>query len=427
MRSQWLLSLPILLATAFDQPACPHSPVCPPPPPPLPETIYAELGLCTHEKTHLSGTIFDAEGTPVPRATVRFWGEEWDSLCRYPPLRRGWDAQADSAGRYELEVPWCEGMLEIHDPRWDHFPRRAWIWIAPQAGSVPLDYRFHRFRVRAHVVGPDGFPARKGTVFYYEYRGGGMCGVGIPSAEISEGGFEIFLQDPKRLRFSTQVELATGSASAWPDIWVGSDTTITIRIQGQPIDGVVRGYLGAPLKGATVQIRGIDAAATAVADSAGRFRLYVPPGKYRWSVRPTGNGVGTWDDTTSVFLQGPATRHLDLDYVELVGQVRLASTSQPLDSIRVQAYEDMGRGASTTLTNDDGRYRLLVRKGALLSVSARDTRLEKIDPRDRPREPWKQLERRYSRAEPVTLTGVPALADSTLDLVMRPFPSDSED
>jgi hypothetical protein len=392
----------------------------------LASDVTAYPDPCTHETAKLTGTILDIDGIPARNAKVSWYGMEWHADCRGATGQR-FDTQTDSAGEYLLEVPATRGSLSV-ETRDRLGPAREIVFLEQDSrGDSRHDYRFRIFRVEGHVIGPGGAPLEQGRVIYYPDPGGAMiCGTGLPETSILKGTFSAILRRAGLYVFGIAPSPGdAGICSVSRRITIGRDTTITISLDGHVVEGTVRRRDGQALAHARVGASGRGIGTADTTDTAGRYRMYLPEGTYKWEVIPRERWIQPrsfgWDS-----ISGPYGRDFEIGGVEWWGRVVNAATGEPIDSIRISGYSvsrDSPRGDGiSALSGPEGRFHFVMGAGSTFDLLLKDYRVGPVRHRvdEDPKAQEERVEREYARVRSRWILGLTAARDSTFDIRMDP-------
>jgi len=218
------------------------------------------------------------------------------------------------------------------------------------------------------------------------------------------GGRYTFLLPEGTYRFSIDPrQLGTGVPEvAFPGIDVVADSTIDFSVDGNLVSGTVMGPGGLPLEAAWVYADGVNASATSQTAADGTYRLYLPSRDYRFYVDP-GRGYIATRSYGPTLVTAPRTLDFDVSGVEWSGTVRNATTGEPLPQIEVRAFGRKISGGSYAnwVTGADGLFRLVLERNTTYDLA--------VTPLD-PHGPY------------VVFRSIPAVNDSTFDLLLPPAP-----
>jgi hypothetical protein len=301
----------------------------------------------------VTGLITGSEGAPM-RATLVF-------RPRSAPGDGNVHANTDSSGAYTVRL--FSGTYEV--------------WIQPAAEGHLLHVEAVTFR-------------RTSTRFDHSFSGHHLTGtVRDPEGTVVDSGkvtLEILTPTPYTIG-TTQLQdgtysftVSTGtyslhaiSANAWAGfphglvspVAVRADTTVDIDLAGLQVSGTVAGSDGAPMEAVAVEAHGPSYVQTQSGPD-GQYRLWVPPGSYRFKLWPYDSFHIAPRWTEPIQVQGPSTLDFDLAGVQWSGKVVWRATGTPVPFAWVVALEGSaeydGDGAGWR-TDASGTFRLLLTPG----------------------------------------------------------------
>ena len=362
-----LVSVSIILRIAAGLVAIAAAPASPAPPAPASPTF------CPQGTTRLIGTVRDADGRLVRGARVLYAGDAWDENCVHQP-RIEVPAVSDSLGVYDMKVPRGTGRLQFFHPDPKAYPGYDVEDFHSGGGSVRRDHRFTRIWVHVDVAAPDSGRFVLGLVHCTPpspIDGGEM------TASLLAGSVDFYLRHPGRYRFLVEPALEyEGDLSTPVETTVARDTTISIRIGGYRVSGVVKRDEDIALEGARVTAYGPAGFGRATSDSVGGFQMLLPAGAYSWIVEPTERDIQIWRDFDVTDVRGSARVSLTLYPVLLSGRVlEWGDDGDPADSIHVTLSEQgVTVPVADSVTARDGKFHFYVRKGSKFRLSLEDER-----------------------------------------------------
>ncbi len=342
-----------------------------------PAASISQVRSCIPDSSQVQGVIRDADGAPLPGARVHLTAFFWDSNCRVGAWRYC-ETTTDSMGAYGMFVPLGTWGFFVKNPNHTLFPRNEGPGeIGVRAGENRADFQFEAHTIQGQVSGPSGAPLDEGLVEYDPYPHLGdtyLDNSGWSSARIENGVFAALVHGHGVFHFTVKPRPdAGGTPSIWRSIPVAADTSIELRLTGHEVRGVVSTREKGPMSGVMVIAFG-PASARSLTDSDGRYRMWLPPGEYRWFLEPALPHIQRLSFPMDSVL-GPLTRDFDLAYVAWSGVIKDGRTRKGLDSVDVYVSERGSTPACAwTTSGPGGRFRLLVQAGSSLVLRLRDRR-----------------------------------------------------
>jgi len=329
--------------------------------------------FCPQGTARLVGTVRDADGRLVRGARVLYAGDGWDENCVHQ-WRIEVQAVTDSQGVYDMKIPWGSGKIQFYHPDPKAYPGFDVEDLRSAGAGIRRDHKFTRIWVHVDVAAPDSGRFVLGLVFCTPPSASDGHEM---TASLLGGSVDFYVRHPGRYRFRVEPALEYGEAPIVPvEASVTRDTTISMRVNGYRISGVVKRDESDALEGARVTAYGSAGMGRATSDSDGTFSMLLPPGKYSWIVEPTERDIQIWRDFNPMDVRGAGRVSLILNPVLLSGRVlETNADGDPADSIHVTLSERGVTGpVADSVTARDGKFHFFVRKGARFRLSLEDER-----------------------------------------------------
>lgn len=375
IRSIKLLSI-LLLAIALGLPG-PHAPAG------IPaasaqdfatqqDVQFLPPGPCPQATTHVTGTIRDADGRVVPNARVLYAGDTWDDDCQYQ-YRFEVRTLSDSMGVYDMKLPWGTGKLQFYHPNPKAYPGYDVEDIHSGGGNVRRDHRFTRIWVHVNVAGPDSGSFVLGLV---HCTAPSLADGREMTSSLLANECDFYLRHPGRYQFLVEPALQYEDAPTTPiEASIARDTTITIRVGGFRVTGIVKRDEGLAFRNAQITAFGAAGVHRATSDMNGEFAMLLPAGKYSWIVEPADKDVQIWRGSDSTLIRGADRVNLTLRTALLSGRVIDTRTGNPVDSMHVWLTErGVAEPVADSVTARDGKFHFFVRKGSRFQLAFEDER-----------------------------------------------------
>jgi len=415
---QPLVILSVVLFVAAPRLAAAATPATPAPAA-APAATPTTPTFCPQGTARLTGTVRDADGRLVAGARVLYAGDGWDENCVHQ-ARIEVTATTDTQGVYDMKIPWGSGKVQFFHPDPKAYPGYDVESLRSAGDRFHRDHRFTRIWVHVDVAAPDSGHFVLGLVH---------CTPPSPSdghemiASLLAGSVDFYVRHPGRYRFRVEPALEYEEAPIAPvEVTVSRDTTISMRVNGYRVSGVVKRDESDPLGEARVTAYGPAGMGRATSDSDGTFSMLLPPGKYSWLVEPAERDIQIWRDFDPTNVRGPERVSLMLNPVLLSGRVLERSVDgAPADSIHVTLSErGVAEPVADSVTARDGKFHFYVRKGARFRLSLEDERPRAVLRRTAT-EGWgldvaMEKAKQFESAE---LPEFPVTRDSTVDLYVK--------
>jgi len=336
------------------------------------DIFYLPPGPCPQATTHVTGTIRDADGRVVPNARVLYAGDTWDDDCQYQ-YRFEVQALADSQGVYDMKLPWGTGKLQFYHPNLKAYPGYDTEEIHSGGGTVRRNHRFTRIWVHVTVAGPDSGGFVLGLV---HCTAPSLADGREMTSSLLANECDFYLRHPGRYQFLVEPAMQYEDAPTTPiEVSIGRDTTLTIRVGGFRVTGVVKRDAGLAFRNAQVTAFGASGLHRATSDMNGEFQMLLPAGKYSWIVEPADKDVQIWRGSDSTQIRGADRVNLTLHTALLSGRVLDTRTGNPVDSMHVWLTErGVAEPVADSVTARDGKFHFFVRKGSRFQLAFEDER-----------------------------------------------------
>lgn len=312
----------------------------------------------------VSGTVKDQAGRPVQDVSFRFRAVSAPAVAStYHET-----ASTDTSGRYTASL--YPGTYEVRAGMGEFGSHEIWAGrVVFDASHDELSITISGVRVTGTVLTPIGSLLDSGSVYAIGIPTGSEENV-YRNTRFRSGVFHVYLP-AGTYRFISNPALYSGYPSGRvDDVAVHADTTLQIEMKGDPVTGTVMGRGGTPLESAVVRADGDTNGATVRTGSDGSYRLYVPPGLYRFWILPVEESI-LERITTLQPITGPSTFDFSMDGVAWFGTVRRAGTPGGLPGAAVEARmfgDTFGRSAVDT-TDGAGEFQLQLEPGREYSLS----------------------------------------------------------
>lgn len=312
----------------------------------------------------VSGTVKDQSGRPVQDVLFRFRAVSAPAVvATYHET-----ASTDASGRYTVSL--YPGTYEVTAGMGEFGSNEVWTGlVAFDASHDDLSITISGVRVTGTVLTPIGSLLDSGYVYAIGTPTGSEENVYV-NTRFGSGEFHVYLP-AGTYRFISHPMVYSGYPSGRvDDVAVRADTTLQIEMKGDPVTGTVLGRAGTPLESAVVRADGDSNGASVRTGSDGSYRMYLPPGMYRFWILPAEESI-LERVTTLHSITGPSTFDFSVDGAAWSGTVRRAGTPGGLPGAAVEARmfgDNFGRSAVDT-TDAAGEFQLLLEPGREYSLS----------------------------------------------------------